>query len=341
MPKDLVLSTLALGFMLVAALSPSVALSDECASYGPEAWMSNPHNGSKIAMNARFRIEVAPSCGGIEGGPPHQFRLVNAKGAELESSQKVIAENKNCKPVPCQTIALIPGRPLEGGTVVVEVKKPMEGGKLGPWETLARYEAAGWVDKSAPQFDGIADTQVSVIVGSAPISPCQAEPAWEISARFLFELAHDGDSNPDDLLYALDGKAAGQSEWIELLSFRPNIDEKTGRGFYEWHNQKEWGQSFDFRLRVKDAAGYETVGLKTVSLVFPAKPGGQPRAEQAKGDDRVVREADKAMGVPSAQDGLRGRGGCAGCEAAREVKNTGLGWLSLLLIMAMGRRKAF
>ena len=313
------------------------ALADECASYGPEAWMSNPYNGSKVAANARFQVDVAPSCGGVEGGPPHAFRLVNAKGTEIETISKVVAMDKNCRPVPCQTIELMPARPLAGGPLVLEMRKPLKPGELGPWEVLARFEAAAWTDEIAPQFDGIADAKVSVIVGSAPISPCQAEPAWELSARFSFDLARDGESNANDLLYMLDGKAEGQSEWSELLSFRPNIEEKTGRGFYELRNQSYWGQSFDFRLRVQDAAGHETVGQKTAALRFPAKPSGEPSLPEGA--------VSKAPSAASAQEGMRARGGCAGCEAfgskSGDRSALGLGSMALLVLLGIGRRRAF
>lgn len=312
---------LALWALSVPVGWPGIARADECASYGPRAWMSNPYNGSKVAKNARFQVDIAPSCGGVEGGPPHEFRLVNGAGAEIAMTSKVVSIEKNCQPVPCQTLELSPVAPLAPGTVVVEVRIPEGPGKLGPWEALARFEAAGWVDQLAPQFDGIAKADVSVVVGSAPISPCQAVPAWEIVARFLFTPARDEQTSKDDLLYALDKRVPGQSDWEELNEFRPNFDEATGQGYFDLRNQSFWGQSYEFRLRVADAAGHGTIGSKTALLSFPAKPSeepsGMPENRSDGAEDIPAGGEGKIEKINGVNDQIGPRGGCAGCAMAQ------------------------
>ena len=56
---------------------------DECASHGPVAEIDVPKGGMTVMQNIRFRVGLFPTCGGVEGGPEHRFRVVDKNGIKI------------------------------------------------------------------------------------------------------------------------------------------------------------------------------------------------------------------------------------------------------------------
>jgi hypothetical protein len=140
--------------LLVVWAASSVARADECASYGPRAFLSLPGGDGLLAENARFEVGLFPACGGFEGGPPHAFRLT-ARGKELAFGIRKRVEYPGCEPAACEVAVLTPEAPLSRGEVAVEVRQPVAEHELGEWEVLGRFVVGRDADQQAPWFAGI------------------------------------------------------------------------------------------------------------------------------------------------------------------------------------------
>jgi hypothetical protein len=249
------------GCIFVLILLAAPAGSDECESYGPVASIDAPKSGSQVPRNVHFRLGLYPTCGALEGGPQHRFRIVNQAGQEAESQRirltKFIFE-------------IEPSQPLETGDWKLQVKRPEAQWSLGAWETLSRVKVARSSDRQAPKFAGISLAQADAVAGLVALSPCQVETDWVVSTRLYFLEAKDAGRQHDELLYFLDRKKPKDSRWTHHSTFRPH-KEKTGMSF-SFNTERAWEQTWQYRIRVRDLAGNETIGDKTFEVVHPARP---------------------------------------------------------------------
>lgn len=304
---------------------PSASLADECASYGPKAHLSTPVDGARVAANAHLHVGLYVSCGGVEGGPRHQFRLLDADGKEVALHERRKPPTARCQRPTCQELELVPRALLAPGAYRLEVRRPVDEHTLGAWSVLGHMTALDRIDAAAPKLEGIVEASAEPVEGTAFLSPCQAVPAWELRTTVEFEAAEDGPTDHDELLYALDRQPPAGGPWSEVAGFRPDGAGGSRRSYS--FDSDDWEQSWRYRIRVHDAAGHETIGARTMVVTAPAEP-----TEPVPG--AVTDERRDPLSW--AGDG----GGCASCRLAPRRSRSGaaVAWLGMLLAAWLRRR---
>ncbi|MBI5486225.1 MAG: hypothetical protein HY905_02715 [Deltaproteobacteria bacterium] len=276
------------GFCFLVAPSTHA---DECASNGPVADSDVPRDGSEAPANTHFRVLVAPGCGGVENGPEHQLRLIDARGAEVPTHREAWARWLR---------ELVPDGELAAGVYELQVRRPVSTEALGEWERLARVRVTAERDERVPAFAGIESGTATVERGSVPISPCEAREGDVLRSRLEFTAADDAPRDHDELLYRLDRRHPGDASWEEWRTFRPTPDGQ--KWFFSWTTweSEEWGAVWEYRIAVRDIAGHETVGTKTATVTAPRRPGSEPQGREAAphgGSNPVGTEDDDAGGA--------------------------------------------
>ena len=253
--------------MLFRSLGVSGVRADECASYGPRADRDVPREGDRVSANALFRAIVAPSCGGVENAPEHEFRLVDGAGAVVPARRESWAR---------WLVELVPETDLAPGAYEFQVRRPVSEEALGDWQTLVRVTATAERDDREPSFAGIRSGTAKAERGSVPISPCQAEDGDLLRTRLEFAAADDSPREHDELLYRLDRRHPGDEGWEEWRTFRPTPEGDTW--FFSWSawEREAWGVEWEYRIAVRDMAGHETIGAATVTVTAPPRPGATP-----------------------------------------------------------------
>ena len=241
-------------------LTESQVYSDQCRSHGIEAWLDVPKSDSTVPPNTHFRVFLYPRCNGIEG-PEHQFRVVDPEGHEASHTAIPFLE---------KGIEIVPEEPLPGGSWTLEVRKPISETELGPWESLTAVQVEGTSDTSSPKFDGIAGGGSKPTVGLVWKSPCEKEKAWKIGFEVMFEAALDEPRDPWELLYILERRATESDVWEVVGTFRPDSIGQDAR--HDWESRHGWDETWTYRLRVRDLAGNETIGARTITIKNPPLP---------------------------------------------------------------------
>lgn len=247
--------------VLLTLAVPATADADECASYGPMAYLDAPFDGSDVPANVRFRVLVVPSCGGLEGAPPHDFRVLDPAG---------LAVPADVVPWGPHHVELVPRAALARGEHELQVRRPSSTTTLGDWERLARVRATGERDDRPPTLHGLRAGAARAVWGSVPLSPCQLVPGWELEVRFDFDAADDAPRPHDELLYRLERRRPGGTAWEPDHTFR--AARTGGRGSFSWKSTAGWGEVWEYRLTVRDLAGHQTVGTTTVTVDAPERP---------------------------------------------------------------------
>jgi hypothetical protein len=257
--------------LLLALVVPAAAEADECASYGPVAYLDAPFDGTDVPANVRFRLLVVPSCGGLEGAPPHEFRVLDPAGTAVPA---------DLVPWGPHHLELVPRDALARGEHELQVRRPSSTTTLGAWERLARVRATGERDDRPPTFHGLRTGTARALWGSVPLSPCQVVPGWELEIRLEFDAADDAPRDHLALLYRLERRPPGSGGWKDDTTFRPTP--AGSRWSFAWKNTAGWGETWEYRLSVRDLAGHETIGVATATLKAPARPA-EPAAAHGSG----------------------------------------------------------
>ena len=246
-------------FLLCLLLLQSV-YTDQMAPCFPEARVDVPKNNDSVPGNIRFRIGFFPAACTLSG-PEFRFMLVNSKGEEAAFEKEQWRQFLEIKPL----------LPLAAGAWTLKVRQPVSQSSLGPWQELVSVDVTTGNDISAPDFLGISSANVQAVRGLAPRSPCEMQEAWVIKTTILFGEAVDAQCPHDLLLYVLERRKPDSAQWGDSRIFRPA---KQGNSMiFEWQTSRnEWKQTWIYRLRVRDWAGNETVGLKTIVVKNPGKP---------------------------------------------------------------------
>ncbi|MBI5501760.1 MAG: hypothetical protein HY907_16070 [Deltaproteobacteria bacterium] len=296
------------GFFLL--LAASGARADECASNGPIAYSDVPRDGAAAPPNTRFRVLVAPGCGGVENGPEHQFRVIDPTGTEIPSHREPWARS---------LLELVPDADLPPGQVELQVRRPLSTDALGEWERLVRVRIAGERDEHAPAFAGIESGTATAERESVPLSPCEATEGDVVLTRLEFAAAADAPRDHDELLYRLDRRHPGDATWDEWRTFRPTPDRETW--FFSWSTweREAWAATWEYRIAARDIAGNETVGEKTVTVTAPPRPGAEAPAAPETPDHDGLRpptgagsDAGAAEAAPPPRETPRGCTAAAG-----------------------------
>lgn len=246
--------------LLLALVVPATDAADECASYGPMAYLDAPFDGTDVPANVRFRVLVAPSCGGLEGAPAHAFRLLDAAGNEAPT---------DVVPWGTHHVELAPRTDLAPGEHELQVRRPISTEALGEWQRLARVRATAERDERAPSFDGLRSGAARAVRGSVPLSPCEVVPGWELETRLVFDAADDAPRNHAELLYRLERRRPGAVAWEHDRTFRAAAGRPTS---FSWKDTTGWGETWEYRLSVRDLAGHETTGAATATVAAPPRP---------------------------------------------------------------------
>ena len=82
--------------------------------------------------------------------------------------------------------------------------------------------------------------------------------------------AEDDSTSRSELLYMLERKIKGERGWMQFRTFRPENHS------FLLETDGGWEQVWEYRVKVRDVFGNETVGKKTAVVHSPAKPTGQP-----------------------------------------------------------------
>ncbi|MBI5533384.1 MAG: hypothetical protein HY898_11760 [Deltaproteobacteria bacterium] len=241
-------------------LVASPAFADECT----QGWVSSldvPRDGATVRPGAHFRVLEYWGCSPVSGGPKHQYRLQNGSGAEIPFRTDAWADHY---------LELVPEPTVAQGDLQLEVRRPVDKTTLGPFEKLARVQVAGTPDTMPPIFQGLSDGKSEAIEGSVMLSPCQAIPGWQLQTRLRFAQATDAGSHHDELIYLLERARPGADTWERVTTLRP-----TPQGewmTFSWKDERGWGESWVYRMHVRDMAGHETIGAKTVAIRNPELP---------------------------------------------------------------------
>ena len=246
--------------LLLALVVPATDAADECASYGPMAYLDAPFDGTDVPSNARFRVLVAPSCGGLENAPTHEFRLLDAAGTAVPAD--VVSWGPYHR-------ELVPRAALAMGEHELQVRRPISAEALGDWQQLARFRATDERDDRPPTLDGLRSGSARAVRGSVPISPCQAVPGWQLETRLEFEAADDAPRPHGELLYRLGRRRPGDAVWEHDRTFRAAAGRRSS---FSWKSTAGWGEAWEYRLSVRDLAGHETTGAATVTVAAPPRP---------------------------------------------------------------------
>ncbi len=246
--------------LLLALVVPATDVADECASYGPMAYLDAPFDGTDAPANTHFRVLVAPSCGGVEGAPAHEFRLLDAAGVEVPTDTTTWAE---------WFVEVVPKTPLAAGDHELQVRRPISTTALGDWQKLARVRATPERDDRAPSFTGLRSGTARAVWGTVPLSPCEVVPGWELETRLVFDAADDAPRDHDELLYRLERRRPGTEVWEHDRTFRASDGRRTS---FSWKSTTGWGETWEYRLSVRDLAGHETAGAAAVTIVAPPRP---------------------------------------------------------------------
>lgn len=247
--------------LLLALVVPAAIAADECASYGPMAYLDAPFDGTDAPANTHFRVLVAPSCGGLEGAPAHEFRLLDPAGETVAA---------DVAPWGPHHVELVPRADLAPGDHELQVRRPVSTTALGDWQKLARVRATTGTDDRTPSFDGLRSGTARAVRGSVPLSPCEMVPGWELETRLTFDAADDAPRDHDELLYRLERRSPGATAWEDYRTFRPTPAGR--RWMFSWKDTAGWGETWEYRLSVRDLAGHETTGAATVTVAAPPRP---------------------------------------------------------------------
>lgn len=246
---------------LVVGLGGAPAAADECASYGVRATIDGLADGDVVPANGRLRVGLFRSCGEPEGAVEHELRLVGPGGAAIEVDRVVWGAS---------FVEVAPRGRLGPGRHRLEVRRPLGGANLGPWEALVEVEVGGADEQGGPRFAGIAEARARAVPGAIMLSPCEATTDWVIETSLSFETAVD-DLPHDRLLYALDRRRGPAEAWQEVMVFRPEI-EGAGRGRVAFTEDFGWSERWEYRIRVRDLGGYEVAGARTAAVTVPGRP---------------------------------------------------------------------
>jgi hypothetical protein len=247
-------------YLLLCLLLLQSIHTDQLAPCFPEAHVDVPNNNISVPSNIRFRIGFYPAACTLSG-PEFQFKLMDKRGTE-SAIDKLPWEH---------SIELKPIAPLAAGRWILRVRQPVSDSKLGPWQDLVAVNVTAETDISAPEFAGISSADAQAVRGLVPLSPCEMQEAWVIKTTITFAAAVDSKCPHDQLLYILERRRPHTGEWGNSLVFRPA--RQNTKMIFEWETaDNEWGQIREYRLRVRDWAGNESIGLKTVTVQNPKRP---------------------------------------------------------------------
>jgi hypothetical protein len=252
-------STMVVVSCLVLLSVPSTG--DECASYGTVAEIDVPKDGIAVVQNIRFRVGLFRTCGGVEGGPEHRFRVVDKNDIETTHRRYFWTDH---------FLEVTPAEPLKPGSWRLQVRRPVTSERLGKWETLVQVKVKKGLDVTAPRFEGTKQAKAEAVAGTVFLSPCEAETGWVVRTTIQLYPAEDDHSGRSELFYMLERRAKGDREWKQFRTFRPENQS------FSIERDHDWEQVWEYRVRVRDMAGNETVGKKVTEVHNPAKPAGQP-----------------------------------------------------------------
>jgi len=258
------LPAMIVGISCLAIFSaPSIA--DECASHGPVAEIDVPKNDMSVMQNTRFRVGLFPTCGGVESGSKHRFRVVDKNGIKITHKRYFWTDH---------FIEVTPAEALKPGSWSLQVRRPLSKKRLGKWETLVRVKVKKGLDVTAPRFEGIDQAKAAAAAGTVFRSPCQAETGWVVRTTIQLATAEDDDTSRSELLYMLERKAKGDRKWMQFRTFRPR------KHSFSIETEQGWEQIWEYRVKVRDMAGNETIGKKTAEVHSPARPTGLPPSDR-------------------------------------------------------------
>lgn len=246
--------------IMVAAcfvLLPSPGEGDECATRGMVAGIDVPKDGMTVPQNTRFRVGLFDACGGLEGGPEHRFRVVDQHDVKTTHKRYFWTEH---------FLEVTPAGALKPGIWRLQVRRPVSKNKLGKWETLAQVNVKEGLDVAAPRFAGIKLAKAEAAAGTVFRSPCEAGTGWIVRTTIRLFAADDDNTSRDGLLYLLERKAKGDRRWVKYRTFRPENQS------FSFETESGWGQVWEYRVKVRDMAGNETVGKKPVEVLNPPRP---------------------------------------------------------------------
>jgi hypothetical protein len=167
-------------------------------------------------------------------------------------------------------LEVTPAEAMKPGSWRLQARRPVSKTTLGPWETLVRVKVKKGLDVTFPRFEGIERAEARAVEGKVFRSRCEAETGWVVRTTFQLSAAEDDDSSPSELIYALDRRAKGESKWKRFRTFRPK------KLRFSFESERDWGEVWEYRVRVRDMAGNQTVGEKTAEVPTPEKPAGSP-----------------------------------------------------------------
>lgn len=260
---------------MIAALGlPGTASADECAPGFVHGRVTTPLDGREVARNIHFYVDESTGCGRELESVPPKYRLVGTRG-----------------PVPFDRAAsrfddgeLVAGELLPVGPLTVEVRDPIAEDQLGPWHPLITVQVVDRIDESPPVFAGISSVEVAIVKGWIGSYACMPEEGPVVETTVHFQLADDGPTPHDELLYVLDRRRGGDSEWQGFRLFRPHRE--GDQGHFKWEDEFGFSQTWAYRLRVVDGSGHETIGPALATVTNPARPE-EPATEE---EPRIVDE---------------------------------------------------
>jgi hypothetical protein len=254
---------LAIAAFLLLLVKPAWA--EECQK-GWVASLDVPKDGATARPGSHFRVLLYWGCSDIDGGPRPELRLRSGDGAEIPFTQVAWSDHY---------VELFPKEPKADVTIELQVRRPASKDALGPWERLARVTIAGTADAVAPELEGLTDGEAAAVEGTVALSPCHSVPGWELETRLTFPAARDAGSQHDELLYVLERAPAGESRWEARQTLRPTPQ---GDGMtFTWRDDRGWDEEWVYRLSVRDMAGNQTAGLRTISIKNPTRPARELR----------------------------------------------------------------
>lgn len=235
--------------------------SDEFAPWYQEAIIYIPPKNTFIPQNSRFLIRFFPSRR-KQSTPVHEYRLLDNRGREIKFTK-----------VPWEScLQIIPSQLLTPGKYTLQVRQPASEESLGPWQDLVNVTVIAQIDNTAPVFQGVVTADVQTVVGYVRITPCHFKKAWVIKTKLTFAAALDPPYPHEELVYVLERYSPSLRKWERVYVFQP-VREKDNM-IIEWESNPydEWNKIWIYRIRVRDIAGNETIGVKTITVQNPQKP---------------------------------------------------------------------
>ncbi|HEY3352749.1 MAG TPA: hypothetical protein VGQ83_05845 [Polyangia bacterium] len=263
------LSHLLVLVLALAAAAPAAA--EECV----RSWQLSvdlPRAGARVPPDARPRVRIHEGCAAFQGGPRPEVRLVTAAAVPVATAPAAL---------PRWFVELVPARPLAPGRYRVEGRRTASPERLGPWEALVSFAVTGAAEERAPGFAGIDSAAAVIVEGTVFLSPCQAERGPLVRTRLAFARARHARPHAE-LLYSLEGRRDGAGAWQVLDDLRPPPGAAGARASFEWTSQRNYGETWEYRLRVRDHAGREATGARTATVRNPPAPPARPRPQAGR-----------------------------------------------------------